>query len=309
MFRILLGFILIVLPITATLAQNVPSITDATDKLDKRNFTGAIQDFNRILNAAPDNVDALCGRAEAKLNLGNYEEALKDVDRVIALDKNHAKAYCIKGDILYGQKDYTNALSLYNVALNKPEAPHEAIIGKSRIYSQNGNMKDAYNILDEALIKFPSSAELFYARGLLNNSQRKYTKALPDFDKAIALNPEQNTFGLFFNRGFANYNLEEYGNAVEDFNRAVESDPTNPTGFNSRGLAYYELGSYKEAIDDFLKSIEINPNNSVTYYNLGMAYNKQDEIENACLYFHKSCEMRNTNACKMIVLTCPEKIK
>jgi tetratricopeptide (TPR) repeat protein len=309
MFRILLRFILIVIPFTATLAQNTPTINDATDKLIKRNFTGAIQDFNRILTITPDNVDALCGRAEAKWNLGNYQEALKDVDRVIALDGNNAKAYCIKGDILYSQKDYTNALGLYNIALNKPDAPHEAIVGKSRVYSQTGNIKDAYNLLDEALIKYPSSAELFYARALLNNSQRRYTKAIPDFDKAIALNPDQNTFGLYFNRGFANYNLEEYVNAVSDFDHAVKADPTNATAFNSRGLAYYEQGSFKEAIDDFLKSIEINPNNSVTYYNLGMAYNKLDDIENACLNFHKSCEMRNTNACKMIVLTCPEKIK
>jgi tetratricopeptide (TPR) repeat protein len=287
-------------------AQDSPELQIAYDKLNKRDFSGALKDFDKIINLKPDQINAICGRAEAKLGLGNFNEAMKDADAAINMDVNNALAYSVKGEIFFAQKDYENALKYYEESMQKPNSPMQAIIGKSKVLNQLGKIKEAFAMLDNAIESDPSSPNLYYARGLLNNIHKRYSKSVPDFDKAFSLNPNYNTFGLHLNRGIAFYNLEEYMNAITDFDEALELDPKNPTVYHSRGLAYYDFGNYDEAIEDFLKLNDLTPNNPVTLYNLGMAYYKNSDLENSCMYFHKSCQLKNTNACKMIVLNCTD---
>jgi tetratricopeptide (TPR) repeat protein len=306
MNKLLLYIVLLFISVSG-FSQNNALLQEAYKKLNSRNYEGAIQDFNKIISESPNNVEALCGRAESKIALGKNEDALKDIELVFNVDAKNPRPFILKGDILFNQKDYAIALKLYEEALLKPGVPSQAIIGKAKSLYYLGKTKEAFKYLDDEIAKFPSSADLFFSRGLLYSINQKYAKSLSDFEKAIMLNPDYNTFGLYFNRGLAYYNLEEYQNAIADFDKAVEVDPQNATAYHHLGLAYYLSEAYQEAIANFLKSSELSPNNSVTYYNLGMAYNKLEDIENACLYFHKSCQMRNTNACKMIVLTCEGK--
>lgn len=284
----------------------VESLKAGNEKLSNRNFEGAIQDFNKVLVSTPGNVEALCGRAEAKIYLTNYAEAMKDAEQAANLDANCARAFVLMGDVLFAQKDYLKALKAYMDASQLPNPPSQALVGKARVMNQIGNPKEAYRLLDEAIQLEPANAEYYYARGILNNGKEKFKIALLDFDKAISLKPKFNLFGLYLNRGATYLTLKQNGKALDDFTKATELDPRNASAFHSLGLIHYEDGDYEEAITDFLKSTDLNPNNGATFYNLGMAYYKANYIDNACLYFHKACQLQNTNACKMIIMTCNE---
>jgi tetratricopeptide (TPR) repeat protein len=304
MIKYLYCLLIFIVTLTNANSQIDPLLQSAYEKLGKRNFDGAIAEFNQILLLTPNQTDALCGRAEAKINTGSYPEALKDIEQVIVLDNRNGKAYSLKGEVFFVQKDYTNALKFYTKSLETPTAPTQAIVGKAKSMNQMGNSKEAYKVLDDAITSQPTNAELYYARGLFNSTKEKYNKALQDFDKAAALNPNFNPFGIALNSGIAYQSIEETDKAIENFTRAVEIDPKSSTAYHTRGLAYYTLENYKEAVDDFLQSNDLNPDNSVTTFNLGMAYYKLGDKENACLYFHKSCKLGNTNSCKMIILNC-----
>jgi tetratricopeptide (TPR) repeat protein len=303
MFKNLLPVFFVFALLQPANSQVNPLLQSGYDKLNKRNFEGAIQDFNRLILAKPDDVEAICGRADAKISLGNYADAMKDVDQVLNLDVNNGLACSLKGEAYFSQKDYENAQKYYNEALQKQNAPVQAIVGKSKVLNQLGKPKDAYKILEDAIDKQPASAELYFAHGMLNNSKEKYSKALDDFDKSESLNPDYNPFGVQLNRGISYMNLSEPENALKNFNKALKIDSTNVTLINSRGMVNYNLQNYKEAIADFQKMSELNPNNAVTLYNIGMAYNKMED-NNACFYFNKACQMGNSNACKMYILVC-----
>jgi tetratricopeptide (TPR) repeat protein len=306
MIKYLLCVLLLYTGLMTIRGQDDPLLKSGNDKLTKRNFEGAIQDFNRLIVKDPGNVEALCGRAEAKIAQSNYAEAMKDAEQAMNIDDKNPKIYVITGDIFFYQKEYLKALKAYMDASQLPNAPPQAITGKAKVMNQLGDSKEAFRILDEAILKQPANAEFYYARGLLNNTKEKYVKSLQDFDKAFALNPNLNSFGLYLNRGVAYFNLEELEKALGDLNKAIEIDPKNASAYHSRGLIYYEQADYENAVKDFLKSSDYSPNNPVTYYNLGMAYNKMEDVENACLYFHKSCQLGNTNSCKMIIMVCSE---
>lgn len=300
-FLVLLAFAMEVYPQVNTLLQT------AYEKFDKRNFEGALQDFNQVLLIAPNNTEALCGRADTKINLNDLPGALKDIDQVITLDQNNAKAYVLKGEVYFNQKDYNNALKMFSQAMQSAkEPPALAIIGKAKSMNQLGYTKEAYKILEDAIADQPNNPEYYYARGILNNTKEKYSKALPDFEKAAKLNRHFNPFGIALNTGIAYLNLEEFDSAIDYLTKAVDLDPTNATAYHSRGLANYSQDYFKEAVEDFLKSYELNPDNPIVLFNLGMAYYKLNDTENACLYFHKSCQSGNTNSCKMVVMVCTE---
>lgn len=288
-------------------AQNESDIQAGYDKLQKKNYQGAILDFKKVLDADPNNIQGMCGMALAQNGNGNTTEAMKLADAVISKAPQAYDGYYAKAEISSSQKDYKTATTLYTKALEINSLHALSIIGLSKVSNLQGDIKNAYKILDDAIERQPANADLYYARGILNNSKEKYSKAIDDFDKAISLKSGSNNFGNYLNRGIAHFNLEESDAALIDIDKALELDPENATAHYSRGLVNYQMGNYEEAVKDFNKANELSPNNAVTLYNLGMAYYKLDDIENACMNFHKSCSMNNTNSCKMIILTCSEK--
>jgi tetratricopeptide (TPR) repeat protein len=307
MYRSLFSFFLLLLVGSHLIAQNSASIASGNSNLQKKNFKEALTDFTQALQENPSSVQALCGVAQANNGLGNFSEALNFAESALKLAPQSDIANCTKGEILISNKDYAGAIALFNKTIELNKSNFQAYIGKSKAYNLLGDVKEAYKVLDNAIGAFPSSAELFLARGLLNNSKEKYSKSLSDFDKALSLNEKSNTFAAYYNRGIAFQFLEEYESALADFNKAAELEPGNANAFYSRGLTNYQMGNYEPSVNDFLRADELNPNNAVTYYNLGMAFYKLEKLNEACLYFHKSCGMKNTNACKMIIMVCSEK--
>src|ERR1035437_710295 len=142
-------------------AQVETLLKAGNEKLLSRNFDGAIQDFNKILVATPGNVDALCGRAEAKFYLTNYAEAMKDAEQAAGLDANCARAFVLMGDVLFSQKDYLKALKSYMDAAQLPNPPAQALVGKAKVMNQIGNPKESYRLLDEAIQLEPANAEYY----------------------------------------------------------------------------------------------------------------------------------------------------
>jgi tetratricopeptide (TPR) repeat protein len=303
----ILPFAFLILSPVFCFAQTDALLQEAFHKLNSRNYEGAIQDFNKVISINSQNTEALCGRAETKLALNKNDEVLTDINIVLGIDANHQKALILKGEYYFSQKDYNMAIKFYDMAMAQPGTPNQAITGKAKSFYNLGKSKEAFSLLDESISKYPSSADLYFSRGLLYNLTQKYSKALTDFDKAVMLNPDFNTFGVYFNRGLAYFNVQEYASAIADFEKAKDADPMNATAYSQLALSYYQSESYPEAVSNYLKASELSPNNPNVIYNLGMAYYKLDDIENACIYFQKACQMKNTNACKMVVLTCQGK--
>lgn len=307
MIKTIKTLVFLILLSNQVFSQSSSLISSGNEKLQKKNYTDALTDFSQALKESPDNVQALCGSALAQNGMGKTKEALTTAESTLQKNPKSDIANYTKGEVLLSTKDFEGAIASYNKALEINNSHFPSYVSKSKAYNLMGNIKEAYKVLDNAIDAFPSSAELFFARGLLNNSKEKYSKALSDFDKAITLNSNNKVLGIYYNRGVAYSFLEEYESALADFNKAAELDPSNPNVYYSRGLANYQLANFEASVKDFLKSDELYPNNPVNLYNLGMAYYKSENIENACMYFHKSCSLNNTNACKMIIMVCSNK--
>ena len=50
-----------------------------------------------------------------------------------------------------------------------------------------------------------------------------------------------------------------YAEVIPDFAKAIQLDPDKAGAYNGRGFVYHALGQYQRAIEDFDKAIQLDP--------------------------------------------------
>jgi tetratricopeptide (TPR) repeat protein len=118
---------------------------------------------------------------------------------------------------------------------------------------------------------------------------KQYERAIADYDKAIALEPEDAV--AYYNRGVSYLVLEQYERAIEDYDKAIELKPDYADAYNNRGLSYSLIKETQRALFDYDKAIEIDPNNSEVYYNRGNSYTDLKQYERAIADYDKAMEI------------------
>jgi tetratricopeptide (TPR) repeat protein len=82
------------------------------------------------------------------------------------------------------------------------------------------------------------------------------------------------------NRGSVYYVTRDYRRAIDDFDRALALDPDNPTAHLFRGRSYHSTGDYDRAIDDYSATIAVFPDAEHHYFR-GNAYLAKREFGKA----------------------------
>jgi len=121
---------------------------------DLKNYTQAINDFNKAIELNPQYVKAYYNRGVAYNSLGMYEQALNDLNIAIELNPQDAKACHTRGIT----------------------------------YANSGNYQKAIMDLQKAIELDPGYAEAYYNTGLVYQRIGDREKALAYFNKAAELN-------------------------------------------------------------------------------------------------------------------------
>ncbi|BAY62255.1 TPR repeat-containing protein [Calothrix brevissima NIES-22] len=86
--------------------------------LEKDDYRGAIQAFNKVIRIAPNNPYAYLGRGFAYFSLKQYQEAKSDFDQTISLNSNIGYAYLFRGMSNYALGSKQQAISDLQIAAN-----------------------------------------------------------------------------------------------------------------------------------------------------------------------------------------------
>ena len=84
-----------------------------------------------------------------------------------------------------------------------------------------------------------------------------HERALAEFDRAIALNPD--SAGAHNNRGLALVKLNRHKEALKAFNRTVELNPTHAVGWCNKAAVLIDLQRYDEALPAAEQAIQLDP--------------------------------------------------
>ncbi|MBR8835335.1 MAG: tetratricopeptide repeat protein [Stigonema ocellatum SAG 48.90 = DSM 106950] len=80
-------------------------------RIEKKNYRGAIEDFNQVLNREPNNAYAYVGRGLASFSLEQYQAAKTDFDKALEITPNIAYAHFFRGFTNYILKDKPGAIA------------------------------------------------------------------------------------------------------------------------------------------------------------------------------------------------------
>src|SRR3989338_7098103 len=205
----------------------------------------AIEDYNKAIALDPNYAAAYNNRGNAYANKGQYDRAIEDYNKAIALDPNYAKAYNNRGGAYDNKGQNDRAIEDYNKAIALDPNNAAAYNNRGAVYAKNSLIKA---LLDKN--KNPRIADVYK-----NNADEDYDRAIEDYNKAIALDP--NYALAYARRGSAYDNKGQYDRAIEDYNKAIALDPNYAAAYNNRGLAYYKKGNMGRAISDFQKACDM----------------------------------------------------
>jgi tetratricopeptide (TPR) repeat protein len=95
-------------------------------------------------------------------------------------------------------------------------------------------------------------------RAVILHSQKEYSRALADYDKAIELNPRSAT--AHFNRGFLlHFGFSDREGAYKSFTQAIQLDPNDAFAYNARGHVLLDQNKIDRAIADYDVAINLEP--------------------------------------------------
>lgn len=139
---------------------------------------------------------------------------------------------------------------------------------------KRGESQEALDHINLAILELKDES-LYHDRGVFHTSQGEYAKALGDFSRALAINPER--VETLIARGYAKRCTDDLSGALEDYDDAVRCGAGKDKVMYSetlckRGIVYIMMDDFTNAIADFEDATAADADNVTAHFNLGSAY-------------------------------------
>jgi|GEM_PF-2095065 len=219
---------------------------------------GAIDDFTKVIQLAPDKADAYVYRAEQKKYLRWHIEYEKANDNKKEYNFFFGKKIEIPRPII-DPKVYTNLDEYedYKKAFEIDTENKSAL--KGIIDSENYRRlsdKDKEN-----LTKFKNQLDSECNRALSESRLNNHVGVIYDCKNDSAFKPTILTIGE------KRILLQYHNKTVKDINRKIEANPNDNSNYSSRGDLRTFLQDYTGAIEDYTKALQLDSRDTMTYYN------------------------------------------
>ncbi len=250
----------------------------------------AIQELTYALKLDPNFLSAVDRLARIFQKEGMNQKAIQYYHK-LARHEPSSGLFGMIGMLYFQQKDYPLAIDYFQKAYNL-DSNNTAIKNNSltayHLWAsdliKNGNPNDAISILNQALVRFPSSRVIYYDLGVAYDYKKEYEKAIEYYKKSLELEPsfepaKKDIATCLNNIGAEQIQNKNFPKGIEFCRQALLWDPSCWQAKKNLEIANLELGRQKqelglmdEAIIYYKSTIELNPNNIDAYVGLGDAY-------------------------------------
>jgi tetratricopeptide (TPR) repeat protein/V8-like Glu-specific endopeptidase len=224
-------------------------------------------------------VDDLLVTGLAKLQSRNFSGAIADFDRVIQLEPNRAtayqyrgraKAYSLEEKVL---KDSAYISNLYAQMLNDFDQDAELLLYKQF----NKELRSALTDYNQAFKLDPSSRASLQGAAEMRIGLGEYPQAIQLLNRALQLKPEAETYAF---RASAKLKQNDTAGATQDISKAISLDKKNPSLYNIRASIYNKQQQFGKAIQDYDQAMRLVPKTE-RYQILGYSISRATAKSNA----------------------------
>jgi len=205
------------------------------------------------LSLNPKSVHILATCALCSLRHGDIRRAFRLASRALRSEPTNARALAVLGSCYFDMSQETPAAESFQRALES--APNDFDVNQLAITYYGHTLDDRALECANRLVKYyPNSAEAYFERAKVKRGDENPAVGLPDFDKAIALDPGLTDASVY--RGRLLVRLERNKEAVTDFDRAMQTRPTPQLLFR-RAISLLRVSKPKQALGDLNLAIKI----------------------------------------------------
>jgi len=202
----------------------------------KKNETDkALADYNASLKINPDYQNAYISRGNALKLKNRPDDAIADYDRAIRIDPSKAGlAYYNRGNSWRDKNENDKAISDYDQAIRLMPSYVNAYVARGNIWRTKSDYDKAMADYDAA-IRITPSALAYYNRGVTWRKRSEPEKAISDYNNYIAMMPKDPDG--YVARGNIYSDIKDYGKAIADYDRALAIDPNNALAASNKANA------------------------------------------------------------------------
>lgn len=178
------------------------------DKYEQKDYSGAVTEFTRAINAQPSNQNFYTMRGTAYEDLGNDIEAERDFQKTLEIHNTDFVASYRLGMVYFRKKDFENAVKWLRVShQNAPDSDlshvgitnnnilfvHKKIIAGNlgNFLTQLKQFEEGFKYLDEAIKLDPQYHNPYMVKGMAYAQMGKPKEGIPYLKKAMELgNPQ-----------------------------------------------------------------------------------------------------------------------
>jgi tetratricopeptide (TPR) repeat protein len=293
------------------------------------NYTEAVENFQAAIINNNTNSENYIYQGMAYIALEKYENAQKDFYLALNLDAEDKYAYRGLGIASMKQEQYEEAIEFFNKAIECAghtigETEYDVLRYRAqaeRMVEQYEASAKTYDILLQVTTP---DVDLYYNQGVVYVLEQKTDLAKEDFDKAIALTPDD--YQLYWNiynclmksgeetlakeylqqtdsiqatgeksskyQGIVAYLLQNYTEAIEILTTLAEPDVESDLFL---ALAYENIDENKEAQKVYQNLIETNSNNPYVYNQTALYYLRQNSMSKALKYLKKGIKIEGNS--------------
>lgn len=285
-----------------------PIIDAAVKAHQNKDYPNAITLYKQALDLRPNNASLWFDLASAQYSYQDYQGARSAYTRALELDrKGQINDLYFVATIDENSNKGLDALSEYNKYLSDAPKGNYASAAKDRASALSKNINATVKIKSEAQLADIKEAADNYQKAVLLQQQQQFEQALPLYQKAISLQPQEPSYAYAL--GTLYQQQKDFDQAMTWYQKAKDLDPTNKD--YSRVLAeaaslkadpIIDQAVQKQTSGDVTGAIELYkqastyaPNTARLWTDMGTAYQQLDQFQQARDAYQKGYDLDNKN--------------
>ena len=213
-----------------------------------------------------------------------------------ALDPKSADTLILLGGLSEAQKQPERAIAFYREVPTDSPMHRISELQLGLTLAQTDKVDEARKHLKSLLDSDPSDIRSYLAYGSVLSDAKDYKAMAENYDKAVEVIgsvPKKTDWSVFFQRAIAYERLKDWSKAEPNFKRALELNPEQPQVLNYLGYSWVDRNeNLDEAMDMIRRAVELRPNDGYIVDSLGWAHFRLGAFDDAVTELERAIELR-----------------
>jgi superkiller protein 3 len=307
--------------------QAAPLMDEALKKHSAKDYTGAIDLYQKALDIDPNNARGWTNMASAYQAADNFVKAHQGYEKALSIDpKGEADNWYFLGLLDENNSQGTMAMDDYKKYLMAQPRGSYADAAQKRLNQLRMNPSSTQKMSTSAEVAKSSAGQEAYDKAVKLQTDGKFDDAIATYGQALAAQPNESSY--FYGLGTAYQGRaatkgegsedykKDFQQAIDNYKKAVALNPKEPTYKQTLTGAMQALAGplvnsaikkqttkdekgnydYKGAIADYEAALRLYYDDPSTHMNLGTAYQADGNMAKAVDEYKKAIQLDPRNS-------------